>query len=314
MRILLTTNKTLSNGKSTWVDGHYYNIYLPLKDLGHEVLFWDTVNDAEHNYQKVVNSFKPDLIFCCLTGDLGIAPLEAIALEAIMKITQKGNIKTFNWFCDDTWRYDNWSKELCKHFTVCSTSEPEYLDIYKQNGYDNILLGGWHTNHTFYPSEQNEKKYDVSFIGHLYSNERMSYIRSLQENNIDVKIFSGLTHEEMLKVLCQSKIGINFSTNSNSERFGLPRTTQMKLRPFEIAAANDTLVVSEYHDGTSTFFDINKEIICFENRDEMNKKIKFLLNKEKIRSNIAKNGNKRFIKDHTSHIRMSNIIEEINLI
>ena len=46
MRILLTTNKTLSNGKSTWVDGHYYNIYLPLKDLGHEVLFWDTVNDA----------------------------------------------------------------------------------------------------------------------------------------------------------------------------------------------------------------------------------------------------------------------------
>ena len=64
MRILLTTNKTLSNGKTKWVDGGYYNIYLPLKDLGHEVYFWDTVEPDEPDYQKVVDQFKPDLIFC----------------------------------------------------------------------------------------------------------------------------------------------------------------------------------------------------------------------------------------------------------
>ena len=53
-KILLTTNKTLSNGNTKWVDGGYFNLYLPLKDLGHEVYFWDTVEPDEPDYQKVI--------------------------------------------------------------------------------------------------------------------------------------------------------------------------------------------------------------------------------------------------------------------
>ena len=70
MKILLTTNKTLSNGKTKWLDGGYYNVYLPLKDMGHDVYFWDTVAPEDPDYQKVIDQFKPDLIFCCVTGDL----------------------------------------------------------------------------------------------------------------------------------------------------------------------------------------------------------------------------------------------------
>jgi len=314
MKILLTTNKTLSNGKVKWVDNHYYNTYLPLKDLGHEVYFWDTVAPEEPDYQKVVDQFKPDLIFCCFTGDLSITPSEKIAAEKIMQITKKGNIKTFNWFCDDTWRFDSFSSKICSIFTACSTPEPDYIKKYKKIGYNNIFVGCWHANHKLYPTEEIEKKYDVTFIGQLNNPDRYHAIKYLEKNGIDVKYFYGLSQEEMVKVLSETKISLNFSNNWTAERRGMPLKTQMKLRPFEVTAANDTMLISEYHSGLEYFYDVDKEIVTFKNEKEMLAKIKFLLKNENVRKNIAKAGNERFKKDHTSHNRMEYIIGEINKI
>ena len=310
MRILLTTNKTLSNGKTKWVDGGYYNIYLPLKDLGHEVYFWDTVEPDEPDYQKIVDQFKPDLIFCCVTGDLSLTPAEPIMWDVIPKITKKGNIKTFNWFCDDTWRFDNFSSKVCNLFTACSTPEPDYIQRYKDIGYDNVIVGGWHTNHKYYPTENLEKKYDVTFIGQMNNPDRNRYIEYLKENGINVSNFHGLSHDEMTRVLAETKIGLNFSKNYN----GNPARTQMKLRPFEVTAAKNTLLLTEYHSGLDYFFDIDKEIVTFKSPKEMLTKVRILLDKEVARSKIANYGNLRFEKDHSSHRRMEYVIGEISKI
>ena len=312
MKILLTTNKTLLNlvtGK-TWVDGGYYNTYLPLKDMGHDVYFWDTYNPDEPDYLKVVDQFQPDLIFCCVTGDPRITPYEINALEVISDITENSNIKTFNWFCDDTWRFDSFSSKACWFFNACSTPEPDYVEHYKQIGYENIIVGGWHTNQNFYPKQKVEKIYDITFIGQINNLDRKNYIDHLRNNGLRVEAFHGLSHEEMMSVLCQSKIGINFSKNYN----GRPIRTQMKLRPFEIAAATGTMVLSEYHHGLEYFFDINKEIVCFTNAEEMLQKATALLNDDALRKKIALNGNKRFISEHSSHKRMEYILKEIEKI
>jgi spore maturation protein CgeB len=308
MKILLTTNKTLTNGRETWIDGGYYNVYLPLTEMGHEVYLWDTVAPEEPNYRKVIDSFKPDIIFCCLTNDASIAPAEGIVWETIPEITQKENIKTFNWFCDDTWRFDNFSSETCWYFNACSTPEPDYVERYKQIGYENIIVGGWHTNHDFYPKEDVEKIYDVAFIGQINNADRENCIKYLKENGINVVNFHGLSHDEMTKIWSQTKIGLNLSKNYN----GTPVKTQMKLRPFEVAAANKTLVLSEYHSGLEYFFDIDKEIVTFKTREEMLAKVQVLLSDDKIRNKIAIAGNERFKKEHSSHKRMQYLIEEIS--
>ena len=44
MKILFVANRTLSNGKETWVDGTVWNFYEPLKDLGHDMEFYDTTS------------------------------------------------------------------------------------------------------------------------------------------------------------------------------------------------------------------------------------------------------------------------------
>lgn len=310
MKILLTTNKTLSNGKTKWIDGGYYNLYLPLKDLGHEVYFWDTVEPDQPDYQKVVDQFKPELIFCCVTGDISLTPAEPIVWDVIPTITEKGNIKTFNWFCDDTWRFDNFSSKVCKLFTACSTPEPDCVQNYRDIGYNNIIVGGWHTNHKHYSTENLEKKYDVTFIGQINNPDRIRYIEYLRENNINVANFHGLSHDEMTIVLSESKIGLNFSKNYN----GYPARTQMKLRPFEVTAAKNTMLLTEYHSGLEYFFDIDKEIVTFKSPKEMLTKVKVLLDKEVVRSKIANCGNLRFQKEHSSHKRMEYVIREINKI
>jgi len=308
MKILLTINKTLTNGKTKWLDGGYHNVFLPLQDLGHDVYFWDTVNPDEPNYQKVIDKFKPDLIFCCMTGDVGLTPYESNAWEVIPKETEKGNIKTFNWFCDDTWRFESFSSKVCKAFSICSTPEPEYVEKYKNIGYENIIVGGWHTNDKLYSQKQQEKKYDIVFIGQMNNPDRNRYIQYLIDNGVDIKNFHGVSHEQMTKILSESKIGINFSKNYN----GTSPRTQMKLRPFEIAAAKNTLVLSEYHNGLEYFFKPDKEIVCFKNANEMLKKTKALLSNDRIRENIALSGNKRFSLEHSSHERMKHILKKIN--
>ena len=109
MKIILVINKTLGRGTTTCMDAGYYNFYIPLLELGHDVLLYDTVWGADKSFTELVDDFKPDLLFCCVTGDSMITPREP--LEEIAQITKSNKIKTFNWFCDDTWRFDNFSKK-----------------------------------------------------------------------------------------------------------------------------------------------------------------------------------------------------------
>ena len=120
MKILLTLNKTLSSPTNTWIDGGYWNVYLPLLDMGHEVYFYDTVA-AEEDYDQVVKNFEPELIFCCFTNDQSIAPREP--WEQVKRYTDSSEITTFNWFCDETWRFNSFSKHACHHFNVSSTQK-----------------------------------------------------------------------------------------------------------------------------------------------------------------------------------------------
>ena len=67
MKIVLVMNKTYPRPSGPRIDGGYWNVYLPLQKLGHEVYFYDTVDPYEKDFSKVLESFKPDLIFFCMT-------------------------------------------------------------------------------------------------------------------------------------------------------------------------------------------------------------------------------------------------------
>ena len=72
MKIILATNKTLPRNGKQELDTGYFYLYKPLIDLGHEVHFYDIISPisrAPDDFNKVVEEFNPDLLFCCLTGN-----------------------------------------------------------------------------------------------------------------------------------------------------------------------------------------------------------------------------------------------------
>lgn len=300
MRILFVANKTIPLYNKSIIDSNYYNFYETLIDLNHEVYYYDTVLPEERDFNKVFNNFKPDLIFSIITGNSFITPYEP--LEKIKKITEKGLCKTFNWFCDDTWRFDNFSKHVCSYFTVCSTPEPSYIKKYKDIGYNNIILGQWHVNKKL-SVFNNSKKYDLGFCGNLTSERKKAFSKI----NHKIITFNNSKYEYILKNYSVFKIGLNLSVNNNDKDL----KTQMKLRLFEITSAN-TLLLTQYTKDLEQFFEIDKEIVTFQNMEEANDKINFYLTNEKARNTISNNGFKRYIRDHTSQLRLMHILDEIN--
>jgi spore maturation protein CgeB len=302
VKILLVTNKTLSNGKVEWVDGGYWNVFLPLQALGHEVYFYDTVKGDERPFKETVKQTSPDLIFCCMTGDKSLTPHEP--WEEIKEITQEGKILTFNWFCDDEWRYESFSRHACSYFHVSSTTNRVYIPKYHKLGYKNIIMGPWHVNSEFY-SKNTEKSEHISFCGQL-NYDRITYMEYLKSNGVNVFHHHGLEHKKMLEALGKSMIGINFSKNYN----GNPPPTQLKLRPFEVTGAQ-SLLLSEYHDGIEEFFEIDKEIVCYSSPQEMFEKARFLLNNPEVAKKISDKGYSRFVREHESKKRLEKVLSEI---
>jgi len=302
MRILLVLNKTLQRGESIKLDAGYYNFYIPLLQMGHEVYFYDTVNPSEKNFNKVVENFKPELIFCCATGDKNITPFEP--LNEIKEITQKGIVKTFNWFCDDTWRFDAFSKKICNYFTACSTPEYSFLKKFKEIGYSNIILGQWHCNEDLF-IQNFIKKYDICFCGGM-NQTRINFLRAL---NKQILYFSGCSYEDMISVYSSCKISLNLTINDNDPL----KKKQMKLRIFEVTCS-DSLLLTEGVENIEMYYKPNDEIAVFQTLEECSQLCDFFLKNEKEAYRISKNGRNRFLKEHTSKIRLAHILDQINKI
>ena len=298
MKILLTLNKTYRGMPDA---GHWYT-YLPLKELGHEVYWYDTVNPPEkYSYSKIIEHFKPDLIFCCMTGDRAITPYEP--WEHIRRETVTGRTKTFNWFCDDTWRFDKFSKIACSCFTVCSTPEISYVDKYKKIGYNNILLGTWHANSDFYPKiDFPDKDVDISFIG-APNSRRDAFFDTAK---VPLQRIFGVDQEELFRTHSKTRIGVNLSFNANDPSGG----TQMKQRMFEVPAGGG-LLLTQYHKGIEEFFEIDKEIVTFKDPMEFSEKANTLLKSPEIAQQIASAGHKRFLAEHDSKIRLEKVLQQI---
>jgi spore maturation protein CgeB len=279
----------------------YWYVYQPLKELGHEVLWYDTVNPEIKDYTKVLESFKPDLAFCCFTGDPSIAPYEPW-LE-VAKETESGRTKTFNWFCDDTWRFESFSSKVCRFFVACSTPEPNYLEKYHSIGYSNIILGNWHANSLYYPKIKfDDKSIDICFLGNLTPSRKLF----LDDSSLPITNIYGIPTKKVFQTHSKTKIGLNFSINDNDPM----RKTQMKQRIFEVPAGGG-LLITEYHKGIEEFFDLDKDIVTFKTRYEFDEKVKFLLSKPKIVQTMAANGYKRFIQEHDSKIRIGKVLNGI---
>ena len=294
--------------------------------LGHEVVmfFYDSYLENIEPMQKKLIDFadkiKPDMIFFSLFKN-------QFKIDTLAYL--KSNYITVNWFGDDQWRFDNFTYKYAKHFTYCVTTDKFSIQKYKDIGQEKVIYSQWGAidSHTI-PKFQGYK-YDVSFVGgfHPY---RKWFIDSLKERGIEIEAFGNgwengpLSNDEMNRLFASSKINLNISnSNSYDMRYLLSHwkaipllikskknASQIKARNFEIPYFRG-FELSDYMPTLENYFDIGKEIVCYNNVDEAEILIKYYLYNENEREKIKERGHIKALHNHGYIHRLKDVLEQI---
>src|SRR3989344_72235 len=319
----------------------YYNLYEPLAKMNngeHQVILFpfDEINlkigrdTMNQQLLGAVEREKPDLCFFFLFEN-------QIKEETVMKITESG-IKTINWFADDKWRFDSFSKYWAPLFSWISTDDPLRVKDYNKIGYKNVIVGGWGCNDYLYKPMNVEKVYDVTFIGQPHG-DRKKVVEKLKNAGIKIECFGRgwpngkVSQEDMIKIFSQSKINLNFSACSgrvgivkgitrvffsggklhspaewitNFKTFLARQQNEIKGSNFEIPGCN-AFILSGYAKGLESYYELGKELICFKNDKDLIEKIKYYLAHENEREKITKAAYDRTINNYTYEKKFNQI-------
>jgi len=228
--------------------------------------------------------------------------------ESTFNSIRKEGTRIVALFSDDEFKFDSYSKWWIPYLDYCITFDIEAVPKYEALGarvINEISCIGVPVNRDW---SNIEEKYDVSFIGSTLRPLREQYINEIKKRNIPIYLFGKdwgryISHEEMIDIFGASKINLNFSRASHGDRMG------MKGRITEVCLAGGFLL-TEYVPGIENYFEIDKEIVCFRDTEEMIDKITYYLNHDKERRAIARAGWKRAVSEYTPFHMLSRLFGE----
>ncbi len=330
----------------------HYNFYDALVHMDggiHEVAYFpfDEImqrhgrEEMNRMLSETVQRINPDLCFFFLFND-------EITSNTIRKITEAG-YKTFNWFADDHWRFENFSKYWCWNFNYVSTTDSMAVDKYQKIGYQNVIKTQWACNHFLYRPPKIEERgryfYDVSFVGQ-FSDSRKKIIEGLAQQGMRVSCFGSkwpsgkVSQEKMIEVFHTSRINLNIATpeinffreiakvftvrKQGQLHLALPKEIQdnyrsflgksrrqIKGRVFEIPGCNG-LLFTENADNLAEYYHIGKELIVYNDTQDLAGKIDYYLKRPAEMETIATAGYARTLREHTYEIRFREIFNIIS--
>jgi spore maturation protein CgeB len=198
----------------------HYNFYDTLVNMGHDVLYFDFMTLLQEHGKswmnrrliEVARSERPTLLFSLLFQD-------EFDKRSIKTVSEAGETQTVNWFCDDHWRFDSYSRYWAPCFNRVVTTAESTRRRYEELGYTNVIKSQWACNHYLYRKLDLPLAYDVTFVGQPHGTRR-AVIESLRHAGIDVRVWGNgwesgrITQEEMIRIFNQSRINLNLSNAS----------------------------------------------------------------------------------------------------
>ncbi len=315
MKILFAFN--LYYYQSTQLNSSYYFFVDTLKHMGHEVIIIDfgTLNRIGGNtvvsktILSTIATYRPDLFFV-------VPSRNEIPMYILNYITKCTKTTTIAWNSDDDRRWDDYSSKFAFAYDYMLTTYESAAQSAQKKGLTNILLTQWAANPRFNRPLNLPKKYDASFIGMAYD-DRPEYIKALIEAGFNIK-FGGMnwnkyfenaqtefSQEEISIITNQSKISLVFSKGCGSEN------KQIKGRVFESPAYQVCTFIEETP-GLDIYFVPGKEVVVFQNKEDLVEKMKYYLTHDDHRDTIARNGYVRVKNEHTYEKRLKAAFEQIN--
>ena len=328
MKILYVAMKHDYGDETRGLSYEHSHFYQTLMSMGHDVVHFDFMEEMASHGKAAMNirlkrlayAEKAELMFCLLYQN-------QIEVSTIEEITRKTDTTTFNWFHDDGWRFDTFSRHYAPAFSYVSTTDYDAVSKYRKIGYNNALLTQFGFNHFLYQRKPLAVRYDVSFVGQVYGRRR-ELIALLERSGISVFTWGHgwargrLSEREMIEVFNQSRINLNLSAASSTPRpawwrsplpmrfFTPPK--QIKGRVFEVPGCGGFLL-TDVPPHFSDCYRLNIDVATFSGNQDLVRKVQFFLNHERARLRVAEAGYQRALAAHTYEQRFSDLFRRMGL-
>lgn len=337
MRILFVAQKYDYGRPERGYGFEYYNFFESLVDMGHEVTYFD-INAAPPGEQlsellvAQVKAVRPTLMFTCLFEN-------ELERSVLREITDAGDTVTFNWFCDDDWRFESFSRVWAPAFTFVSTTTASALPKYRAAGIDRVIKTQWGAaTHRYRPAGRS-LEHGVTFVGQNYG-DRPAVVAGLRRAGIPVQTWGtgwavsrwqrtilekrGIRHlgggallrrrdartrcsqEEMIAIFEQSRVSLNLTAASQGSG------RQIKGRTFEIPACHGLLVTGAA-DGLEEYYEPGREVIVYESEAELPEVVRSLLGDEDRRNRISEAGYLRTVTEHSYQRRFTDLFAQMGI-
>lgn len=188
-------------GSSVW----HINLYLPLIDLGHEVVqfefdllpFYSHLDETRPGSTEFVRANRPRLeaeLMRQVERAHAKAPIDVffsyfysamVTPRTIERIRAMG-IHTVNWYCNASYQFDL-VRDIAPAYDTCLVPEHFRLEDYRRAGANPIYCQEA-ANPTFYHPYERTDEFEVTFVGSCYGN-RPEDVRYLLGRGIDVRVF-----------------------------------------------------------------------------------------------------------------------------
>ncbi|MBE2221561.1 MAG: glycosyltransferase [Anaerolineae bacterium] len=339
-------------GSQIW----YYNLYLPLVDLGHDVVRFDfdfSRHEPHRDFtvasnQAIIAANRPNLekqLLRQLEAAHRERPFDLffsyfytadITAETVQHIKSMG-ITTVNWYCNGSYQFHLVS-DIAPFYDYCLVPEKFRLDDYRRVGANPIYCQEA-ANPTIYHPYDLPQEYDITFVGQKYG-DRPVFIQHLLRQGLDVRVWGPnwqaqslnvpkwrlagsrikrylkgteplfppkipaerrgppLSDEAMIQMYSRSKINLGFSNVADTTS-GIK---QVRLRDFEVPMSGGFYMVETMPE-LAEFFEYDKEIVGYTDKQELAEKAAYYLAHEQEREQIRQAGLARALRDHSWHKR-----------
>ncbi len=285
------------------------NFYEPLKQIFSNVINYNYIEKIKQIGKESMNAEiietvrkeKPDYVLLHTYQD----QVEMKTLDTIGTL----GTKVIAWFSDDHWRFEDYSRIVARHVFCSVTTDKHSVEKYAKLGL-NVIKSQWASNQNYYKKIDAKFAYDVTFIGGGHG-KRLENLLYLENRAVPITAFGKgfgkfVEFDDMIKIFNASKINLNFCGSSRNDGI-----KQIKGRVFEVPMCGGFLL-TEYADGLEEYYQIGKEIECFENIAEAVEKISYYLKNDDKRMEIANCGYNRALKEHTWVKRLSAMFDELD--
>lgn len=271
---------------------------------------------SNHEIIEIAETYHPKYIIypCHFTG---------IVTEATLLALRKMGCIVVGYFFDDDEYFEKKSRWMVPYIDYFVSSYSDSF-LYNVNRRENVKAAFERIGARcirgmpppinpaiFYKHDGVEKLFDATYVGALKAN-RSEFITNIAGHGSNVQHFGGghwqkIHWSKMVRIYNQSRINMNFSTHHNDLS---PDKRRIVARVFEIPLSGGFLL-TEYAAGLEKYFEIGKEIICFETAKDAAEKIQYYLKHPDEREEISEQGYLRAQRDYTGETQFIRVFNEI---